>query len=301
MDDFLNTKQASELLKVNEKKLYVLAQQGKVPATMVTGKWLFPRKKLEEYIESRASENLITIKKVDYDKIILGSGSDDPTIELIESSFLSFDRDYNFFYSRIGSFNGLELLKNNCCDISFSHIYDYSSNKFNFTFLEKKFDINKIVVINLFHRNIGFVYKKDADIDNFSDIVKNRLNFINRQAGSGIRSYVDFLIKNENLKSEDIIGYSDEVKTHNEIGLKILFSNKDVGIATEHIAHLFNLNFKFLQNERFDLIISKDSFFEKKIQRLIDLIRLESFKNKVLGFKGYDIKETGKVIFDSKL
>lgn len=297
MEELLNTKQASEILKVNEKKIYVLAQQGKIPATMVTGKWLFPKNKLEKFIEEKSDENLSTARKIDYSKTILGSGSDDPTIDLIHTCFPDFDKNYNFFYSRLGSFGGLDLLKNRGCDISFSHIYDDKSDDYNFSFLSNKFNINDVIVVNLFYRNIGFVYKKDLKIKDFKDLIKHNLNFINRQKGSGIRNYIDLLIENENISKTDIRGYDDEVNTHNDVGIKIITSSKEIGIATEHISKVYNLNFNFLQKERFDVIIPKESFFEKKVQKFINLIQYDNFKNNILNFKGYDTNDTGKILF----
>ncbi len=39
---FLSVRQAAEYLQVNEKKIYALASEGKIPGTKITGKWLFP-------------------------------------------------------------------------------------------------------------------------------------------------------------------------------------------------------------------------------------------------------------------
>ena len=172
MEEFLSTKEISKLLNINEKKIYILAQQGKIPATMVTGKWLFPKNLVTKFIEGSANENLATNNKVNLNKTILGAGSDDISIDIIENSFSSYDKEHNFFYSRIGSFNGLKLLKQNICDFSFSHIYDKINKRYNFSFLNTQFDIDNIVVINLLYRNIGFVYKGNLDIDNFKKIIQ---------------------------------------------------------------------------------------------------------------------------------
>ena len=40
---FLSVKQTASYLQLNEKKIYELANQGTIPATKVTGKWMFPR------------------------------------------------------------------------------------------------------------------------------------------------------------------------------------------------------------------------------------------------------------------
>ncbi len=40
---FLTVRQLADYLQVNEKKVYSLVREGALPATKLTGKWLFPR------------------------------------------------------------------------------------------------------------------------------------------------------------------------------------------------------------------------------------------------------------------
>lgn len=46
----LNAEQAAELLHVNVKRVQSLARAGKIPATRVGRKWLFPRQALEQVL-----------------------------------------------------------------------------------------------------------------------------------------------------------------------------------------------------------------------------------------------------------
>ena len=50
----MNTRQVAGYLKINEKKIYALAKAGKIPCTRVTGKWTFPRKLIDAWIEQSA-------------------------------------------------------------------------------------------------------------------------------------------------------------------------------------------------------------------------------------------------------
>ena len=49
--NFLSTKEVAELLDVNEKMIYTLVSEKGLPATKVTGKWLFPRRLVEQWLE----------------------------------------------------------------------------------------------------------------------------------------------------------------------------------------------------------------------------------------------------------
>jgi excisionase family DNA binding protein len=47
---FLTTKEVARLLHVNDKMVYSLVNEKGLPATKITGKWLFPRRLVEEWL-----------------------------------------------------------------------------------------------------------------------------------------------------------------------------------------------------------------------------------------------------------
>ena len=70
-DVFMNVKQVAEYLHLNEKKIYALVNEGQIPATKITGKWMFPRELIDRWMLDSTHGGLLT------DRLILG-GSDDP-------------------------------------------------------------------------------------------------------------------------------------------------------------------------------------------------------------------------------
>jgi putative molybdopterin biosynthesis protein len=51
MPELMNTREVARYLGINEKKVYFLAKTGKIPCTRVTGKWTFPKKLIDQWIE----------------------------------------------------------------------------------------------------------------------------------------------------------------------------------------------------------------------------------------------------------
>ncbi len=49
---FLSTKEVAQFLDVNEKMIYSLISDKGLPATKVTGKWLFPKHLVEKWLEN---------------------------------------------------------------------------------------------------------------------------------------------------------------------------------------------------------------------------------------------------------
>ena len=53
-EDLMNTKEVAQYLGVHEKQVYALVKAKRIPSTRITGKWVFPRKLIDEWIESHA-------------------------------------------------------------------------------------------------------------------------------------------------------------------------------------------------------------------------------------------------------
>ncbi|HOO39548.1 MAG TPA: helix-turn-helix transcriptional regulator [Deltaproteobacteria bacterium] len=297
--EFLTTKEVSDLLHINEKKVYALVQAGKIPGTKITGKWLFPRDELQDHFRKNARKTVegISSEFARARQVILLSGSDDPVISMLQGIFHSQHPDISLYSSSVGSGEGLQLLKDGFCHIALSHLYHPEEDDYNFPFIRELFDNpDNLVVVNLFYRNIGFI-SRDPEVTSFHDIIKGNLRFINRQAKSGIRNQVDRIIAEEGLDTKEITGYEHEAYTHFDVAHHILSGRADAGIATETIAHNTSLSFHKLFQERFDMVIYTYTFFNRPIQILVEFIRSDVFLGILKNMKGYDSRETGRVLY----
>ena len=70
---YLTVKQVAEYLQLNEKKIYALVQEGRIPATRATGKWLFPKQLVDDWLIETAHGGALS------DRLVIG-GSDDPLL-----------------------------------------------------------------------------------------------------------------------------------------------------------------------------------------------------------------------------
>lgn len=298
--ELLTVREASRLLKINEKKLYALLNEGKLPGTKVTGKWLFPRVELEQFMTGKAHE---TVRKTFWEsivnkKVLLLCGSDDPVIGMAQGVFHAIEQELILFSSCVGSREGIRLLKEGFCTIAVSHLYDRIHEDFNFPVIREYFeDPDEVVVVNLFYRNVGFVSKHGA-VSSFKEPVGKGMRFINRQKGSGVRALVDRLIEDQGIDSEKLKGYKDEVFTHFDVVRSVATGEADFGIAAESVAVGARLTFRFIFEERFDMIVRKSAYFDRHVQAFIDFIRDERFANTLKALKGYSSRDTGRVVYE---
>jgi putative molybdopterin biosynthesis protein len=187
-------------------------------------------------------------------------------------------------------------------DIAWSHLFDPKTGEYNIPFLPTYLPNVKPVVVNLFHRDLGFVVspKNPFHISGFEDLTQKRVRFINRQKGSGTRVLLDHHLKRLKVPTSKIQGYDQEVYTHFEVGLSILSKEADVGIATIAVPRLLGLPFIPITQENFDMILDQSTFFEKGIQAFIEILNSQEFRNRLERLGSYDFKNSGKVLYSRK-
>jgi len=289
----MSTREVARYLGVNEKKVYFLAKAGKIPCTRVTGKWTFPKKLIDQWIEESASGLLKTKSKSKERSFLLAAGSDDPSLGILRDLFEQKTQPASFFMGTSGSSGGLAAVQSGAVDVATSHLLDPASGEYNLPFMPAK-----AVAVQLFYRDLGLVVPKgnSKEIRSMTDLRRRDVRVINRQRGSGTRAYLDHEIARLKIDPKKISGYGTAVSTHLEVGLHVLRGEADVGLATKTTALLLGLGFVSLRRERFDLLILKDRFFAPSIQILMDIIGSGEFRDRVHAMGGYDVSESGRVI-----
>ena len=298
---FLTTKEVAELLHVNEKMVYVLVNDKSLPATKVTGKWLFPRRLVEDWLEVNITNYRPSAVSVD-DSILLVAGSDDPlfqqTLGLFQQSFPGRIP----FFANLGSMGGITALRRGLCHIGVCHLLQNDKQEYNFEFAEKELD-HSPVFLNFSKREQGLLVKKGnpKNIVAVDDLVRKDITLANRPLGTGTRLLLDYELSQRGISTKKVKGYQKEVRRHLDAGLAVLSGAADVAPAIRTIAVMLDLDFIPLRWERFDLLIKRDRFFEKGIQDFIGLLQEAPFRQLAESSVGYDISLCGKMLFPDNL
>jgi excisionase family DNA binding protein len=302
--EMMSTKEVARYLGIHEKQVYALIKSKRIPSTRVTGKWVFPRKLIEEWIESNAKTGLEQARRKSrkIEGALLASGSNDPILDMLQTYLRKSHPEFYIFSANTGSTEGLKALNMGYTDIAWSHLLDPKSGEYNIPFLPIYLPNLKPVVVNLFHRDLGFVVakKNPYHIQGFEDLTKKRVRFINRQKGAGTRVLLDHHLKRLKISPSQINGYEREVYTHFEVGLSILSKEADVGIATTVVSQLLGLPFIPITRESFDMLVDQSTFFEKGIQAFIEALNSKDFRKRVEGLGNYDFGQSGKIIYSKQ-
>jgi len=299
---FLTVAEAARYIRLNPRSVYLLAQRGAIPASRVTGKWLFPVHLLDEWLEAsvrqRTGERPARGRAAIPSGNLFLAGSDDPALELLPDALHGEPAQPLLFTATLGSVGGLEALAGGRADVACAHLVDRASGEYNLPQLSRYLPGRSAVLVNLFHRELGLVVwtGNPRKLQGVGDLGRRGLRFVNRQPGSGTRAFTDEALAAAGVEQAGVVGYREEVSTHWAVALRILRGEADAGVATRAVAGALSLGFVPLTRERFDLVVPKESFFQPAVQALIEAIRSERFRRGLERLGGYDWAQTGRVL-----
>jgi putative molybdopterin biosynthesis protein len=302
MKRFLSTKEVAQFLGVNEKMVYSLVAEKGLPATKVTGKWLFPRYLVEQWLENET----INFPKPatllpPYQGLLIITGSNDILLDRTISLFNRLYPEHLAVFGNLGSMGGIRALRRNLCHIASSHLLQENGQDYNFGFASEELE-QLPAVVNFCQRQQGILVAKGnpKKIQKVADLGKPGLKIVNRPLGTGTRLLFDGELKKAGIIGDQIKGYQLEVQRHLDVGLEVLSGRADAGPGIQAVAGLLDLDFLPLRWERFDFLILKDRFFEKGVQLFLGLLPETAFRELTQDLKGYDMSLCSKMVFPQK-
>ncbi len=299
MKKLMSTRAVADFLNVNEKMVYSLVAEKGLPASKVTGKWLFPLHLVEQWVEAQTINYPDTgsLQPLQHGILIL-AGSNDPLLDRAISLFNNQFQAPLAVFGNLGSMGGLRALRQNLCHIASSHLLQEDEEEYNFDYAFQELDTMPAVV-NFSRREQGLLVARGNPkrISRLADLAEPGVRIVNRPLGTGTRLLLDREFNKAGIKGEKIDGYDNEAQRHLDVGLEIMAGRADAGPGIGAVAGLLNMDFIPIRWERFDLMILKDRFFDEEIQRFLSLLHEDSFRKMAQDIPGYDISLCGKMIY----
>jgi putative molybdopterin biosynthesis protein len=295
----LGTKDVARLLGVNEKMVYSLISEKGLPATKITGKWLFPRRLVEQWIDKNTINHPgVAMPLPEYHGLLIIAGSNDILLDRTISLFNRSYPDHVAVFGNLGSLGGLRAMGRKLCHIASSHLLQENEEEYNFAFARAEL-VEPPAVVNFSRREQGLLLAKGnpKKVGGVADLGRRGLKIVNRAAGTGTRLLFDQELSKAGLQGDKIDGYTNEAPRHLDVGLEVLSGRADVGPGIRAVAGLLGLDFIPLRWERFDLLITRDRFFDRGIQLLLGLLHEKAFIESAQALEGYDLSLAGKMVF----
>jgi putative molybdopterin biosynthesis protein len=227
--------------------------------------------------------------------ILRFAGSHDPALAWLSTHFPEIVPSFSLQLGFTGSLGGLIALAEGKADLAGCHLWDEESDSYNVPFVRRLLPGKRVALLTLAHRNLGLILPQNntAAITGLKDLTQPGLRFINRQAGSGTRVWLDAALRKLSINTSQIQGYATEKMTHTEVASAIVQGQADTGFGLEAIASEFGLDFIFLVKERYDLVIPEPNLELSSIASLASWLSQKEARAAISSFVGYSTEETG--------
>ncbi len=288
----MNVKQAAEYLQLNEKKVYALLNGGSIPATKVTGKWLFPRHLIDQWLVESSHGGILT------DRLIL-TGSDDPLMHRVVSKMAQDLQDKAYIlYSPTGTRLGLSLLgqrRANVCALNWGPVSE--SHLRHPSLLRHFSQHHNWVLLRLFRREQGFMVRPriNAKEHQLRDLLSAGLRWVVRQEGDGSQRFMEETLSVHNTAISDL-NIIERAHSEREAASLIAMGRADISPGIRGGATEFGLDFISIGWEAFDLALYRDVYFRALFHRLIKQLESPYIRSLAEALGGYDLGELSELI-----
>lgn len=196
-----------------------------------------------------------------------------------------------------GSLEALNALSRGNCDIAGFHVPIGSLEQAVFSQFERLL-LARHRIISLATRRQGIMVAKGnpKNIWTINDLMRQDVQFVNRQQGSGTRMILDLLLEQEGKSGRDINGYESIELTHAAVAAYILCGKADAGLGVETAARQFDLEFIPLLSERYLLACSQELLDDPRFAPVLALLQTSEFRMEVNKLPGYDAVDTGRIM-----
>lgn len=245
-----------------------------------------------EGIEAGSKVDIKLLKRIESIKNTLVSiGSHDIVMDII-SDIMPLSSGH------VGSMGGIMAMRSGQCHIAPIHLLDENTGEYNVSYVQKYFKDKKMALIKGLKRLQGFMVQKGnpKNINDFNDLGRSDISFINRQRGAGTRILLDYNLKKLDIDFESINGYEREMTTHMAVAVSVKTNSCDTGLGIMSAAKAMDLDFIPVGYECYDFLVPLEYIKDEKITRFIEVIKSNEFKNKVTSLGGYEFDNIGEVI-----
>jgi putative molybdopterin biosynthesis protein len=287
------TAEAAAYLRVKERKIYEMVAEGTVPCTKVTGRWLFPKAELDQWLASSVSRPAGMTRP---EPASIVAGSHDPLLEwaLRESGSglatlaVGSEAGFNRFIAGDAVASSMHL-----------HALEDPEADANVATMASRSDLQDAVLIAFCRREQGFLLApgNPLKLSSIEDAVGKRARISMRPKGAGAQLLLLALLHRAGLTLDQLTAINPISPTGPDIAQAVRAGRADTGIATRGIANTAGLDFVPIVWEHFDLVMRQRDYFHPPLQALIRILRSDELAARAVELGGYDIGEAGTVRF----
>lgn len=304
----LSTQEVADILHVSKSTIYDLIRKGEIHSYKIGRKVRFTQDDVDAYIaRSRHEHSTAPVQRIDTHSTLLTPKETDVPDLIISGQDVVLDILANYLQQEgvnagrtyLSSFEGLLALYQEKIQAAACHLFD--GKECNASFVRSLMPGVPAVLVNLSYRTQGFyVYKGNPrKIKDWEDLRRTDISVLNRRVGSSSRILLDTQLKALGIPAPQVRGYDRIMSSHLTMAAAIAEGDADLAIGTERVSRqIEDLDFIPLLEERFDLVLRKDSMENPAIIKLLEILSSPVFHREVASFSGNDYRDLGKIIME---
>lgn len=288
-ETYLTVKQVARYIHLNEKKIYALIKESRIPATKTSGKWLFPRRLVDEWLMESAHSGVLT------DRLVI-VGSDDP---LLTAALTALAEKLNgtalVSYLPTGSRAGLDLLAQRLASISAIHWGPADmAHRQHLTLVGQYPGHTDWVLVKLYRRQQGIVLRRGlSESFTINELFQPDLRWVFRQTGAGSQHALESQLHSRVI-DPSTLNVVCVASTERQAASLLARNLADCAPGVAAAATEFGLDFIPLWWEAFDLVLHRNVFFRQLFQQLLEIFREPAMQQTALSLGGYDLEQLGR-------
>lgn len=295
MSEMMSTREVAAYLRVKERKIYDLLRKGSIPCTRVTGKWLFPKHLIDQWVAQHSGFASGKDAGVIPPATAVAAGSHDPLLEWALREIRS-----EFALLTGGSLDGLQKFSLGEANVCGLHVFDDATQTYNVALVQQEFP-SDVVLIEWAWREQGLMLApgNPLGITGLADLLSKKARVAQRQNEAGSQILLMHLLAKANISPRDLMLLSPPARSESDIGLWVLEGKADAGLGVSAAARQLRLGFLPLHRERFDLLVRRRDYFEPPFQKLLAFTHTEAFMARARELGGYDMSGLGRVVYNA--
>ncbi len=261
-----------------------------MPATKVTGKWLFPRRLLDEWLIESAHGGALA------DRLVVG-GSDDPLLAAAVAFLAQTLGDSALVaLAPTGTRVGLALLARQRVHVAAIHWGLADASHIAHVRLVAQYPRSREwTIVRMARREQGIIVRHDLRATSLAELAHPGLRWAMRQEGSGSQHLFRALLAERGLPFQ-ILEVASTALTERHAAAMVAQGLVDCAPGARSASAEFGLSFLPLAWEAFDLVVARQVFFRELFQQLLAELRSERVRELAYALHGYDLAPLGTML-----
>lgn len=289
---YMTVRQVADYLQINEKKVYALINESRIPATRATGKWMFPRELVDRWLIDSSHRGLLL------DKLVIAGPDDALLLRCMDELGRVNESRALVAYTHRATRPALDLLKAGRIDVGVVHWGRESESQIRHPALLKP--RRDWILVRGFKRELGLLYcAADAGrgaVGLAAALGEPGNRWALRENVEGVWRF--FLDACADLG----IGVADldaalMVSSEREAGASVAGGIVDIAPGARATATEFGLSFHSLGWERLDFAMHRGIWFRRAFQALSRTLVSKDSMRLAERLGGYDFEDCGQLIW----